>query len=96
MSKYKNIRCERDGYKFDSKKEMRRYMELKLLQRAGEIDDLKLQVPYKLAVGGIVIGKYIADFTYTEGGKFVCEDVKGVKTAIYRRSKKHMLAQRLS
>lgn len=37
-----------DGIEFDSIKEARRYTELKLLQRAGEISDLKLQEEYEL------------------------------------------------
>ena len=36
-SKYKNIRVQYNGKWFDSKKEMRRYQQLELLQRAGKI-----------------------------------------------------------
>ena len=48
MNKYRNKKCVLDGIEFDSKKEMRRYSELKLLERAGEISDLKIQVPFLL------------------------------------------------
>ncbi len=48
MSKYKAVRTEVDGIKFASKKEARRYGELLLLQRAGEISNLELQVPFLL------------------------------------------------
>lgn len=48
MNKYRNKKCTLDGIEFDSKKEMRRYSELKLLERAGEISDLKIQVPFLL------------------------------------------------
>ena len=48
MNKYRNKKCILDGIEFDSKKEMRRYSELKLLERAGEISDLKIQVPFLL------------------------------------------------
>jgi hypothetical protein len=37
-----------DGIEFDSKKEARRYEELKLLQRAGKISDLELQKEFLL------------------------------------------------
>lgn len=37
-----------DGIEFDSKKEGRRYCELKLLQRAGEISNLECQKRYEL------------------------------------------------
>ena len=48
MNKYRNKNCTLDGIEFDSKKEMHRYSELKLLERAGEISDLKIQVPFLL------------------------------------------------
>ena len=43
-----NIKVEVDGIKFDSKKEARRYSELTLLQRAGQISDLQLQREFEL------------------------------------------------
>ena len=39
-------KCQVDGIKFDSLKEARRYQELRLLERAGKIADLRLQVPF--------------------------------------------------
>lgn len=48
MSKYRNIKVELSGIKFDSLKEARRYSELKLLERAGEIKDLQLQKKFIL------------------------------------------------
>lgn len=46
-SKYHNKKVlSEDGESFDSKKEYRRYKELKLLERSGEITDLRRQVPY--------------------------------------------------
>ncbi len=47
-SKYGNKKVECDGYTFDSTKEMKRYCELKLLQRAGAIRDLELQKKFVL------------------------------------------------
>lgn len=48
MQKFKNKWCEYDGIKFQSKKEMNRYCELKILQRAGEISNLELQKEFEL------------------------------------------------
>lgn len=42
-NKYSNQKVTIDGETFDSKKEANRYCELKLLERAGEIIDLKRQ-----------------------------------------------------
>lgn len=47
-SKYGNRKIERDGEVFDSLKEYRRYCELLLLERAGEITGLMRQVPFEL------------------------------------------------
>lgn len=94
-SKYKAIRTTIDGITFDSKKEAKRYSELKLLQRANEIKELKLQVPFILvdkSKHGRAI-KYIADFTYYEGDKFIVEDCKGYRTETYKL-KKRLLAER--
>ncbi|MBP3267601.1 MAG: DUF1064 domain-containing protein [Ruminococcus sp.] len=47
-SKYQNHKIEVDGHTFDSKREARRYKELKLLEQAGEISDLQMQVKFVL------------------------------------------------
>lgn len=49
-SKYGAIKTEIDGIVFASKAEARRYAELKLLERAGEIWDLELQPRFSLSV----------------------------------------------
>jgi len=46
--KYGNEKIEVDGIQFDSKKEARRYLELTLLQQAGEIEALELQKEFEL------------------------------------------------
>lgn len=88
MSKYKAVKVEIDGIKFDSKKEGRRYRQLKLLEKAGEISNLSLQPRFDLIVNGAKCGFYKADFKYTENGKEVIEDVKGMLTPVYRLKKK--------
>jgi hypothetical protein len=92
-SKYKNIPTAVDGIIFHSKKEAGRYGELKLLERAGYITNLQLQKPFDLIVNGVYLGKYISDFAYLDQqGREVIEDVKGVKTAVYRLKAKLMVA----
>jgi hypothetical protein len=94
-SKFLNVRTEIDGLKFDSKKEAARWLELELLQKAGKISNLKRQVPFELNVNGIKIGKLVLDFTYTENGKTVYEDVKSkpTMTPIFKWKAKHFKAQ---
>ena len=58
-SKFGAKKVERDGHKFDSKHEAGRYTELKLLQRAGKITDLRLQVPFLLIPSQYENGKCI-------------------------------------
>lgn len=48
MQKYGNTKAAVDGIFFDSKKEARRYAELKMLLRAGKITDLEIQKPFEL------------------------------------------------
>lgn len=98
MGKYKNRKLAIDGEVFDSQKEYARYRELALLQRAGQISDLKRQVRYELIptqrIGGKVVEKscaYIADFVYTENGETVVEDTKGFRTKDYIIKRKLML-----
>lgn len=81
-----------DGIKFDSIKEAKRYGELKLLLRSGEIDLLKLQVPFELNPGGTYSLKYFADFVYWDCMKkeTVVEDVKGFRNKTYLKKRKLM------
>lgn len=99
-NKYGNRKWELDGIMFASQNEARRYQELRFMLRAGLISDLRLQVPYELIpsqkVGGKVVErpvKYVADFVYTENGKTVVEDAKGMRTKEYIIKRKLMLWQ---
>lgn len=94
MSKYNAVITEVDGIKFHSKREATRYQELQLMERAGEIRDLKRQVKYSLDVNGVHICNYICDFQYFDYrfSKVIVEDVKGVKTDVYKQKKKLMKA----
>lgn len=80
-----------DGIRFGSKAEAKRYHELRLMERAGEISGLDLQPRYDITINGIRCGFYKADFRYTLKGKGrVIEDVKGYSgdTETYRLKKK--------
>lgn len=77
-----------DGITFDSKKEARRYGELKLLRAAGECWFLR-QPRFDLPGGT----KYTADFqVFWKDGRMSVEDVKGYRTAAYIRAKKQVEA----
>lgn len=109
MSKLHNVRTVVDGIAFDSKKEAARYQELRLLEKAGAIKNLRRQVEYTLIPaqrapdrigpkGGRKPGRvleractYRADFVYEENGQTVVEDVKGMRTEVYRIKRKLML-----
>lgn len=94
-SKYRAVKAEINGIMFDSKHEAARYQELRLLERAGEINSLRLQVPYEL-IAKSKYGKsikYVADFVYSRNGLTVVEDAKGVRTPVYRL-KKRMMAEK--
>lgn len=90
MNKYRNKKIVIDNIKFDSKLEANRYAELKLLQRAKVISNLRLQVPFVLQEGFKKNGKsyqaikYIADFVYEENGRTVVEDTKGIETDVFK------------
>lgn len=82
-----------DFGRFDSKREHQRFHLLRLREKAGEIKDLKRQVPYTFNVNGKVVGKIVMDFTYRErrplGTKLVPErwdhvdeDCKGYQTPL--------------
>lgn len=91
-SKYNNTKTEVDGITFDSIREAKRYKDLLILQKLGEIAFLKLQVPYELNPGGTHSLVYIADFVYMEvkSGESVVEDSKGARTAVYRKKRRLM------
>ncbi len=95
--KYKAKACVVDGIRFHSQREAARYLDLRLMEKAGEIRELELQPKFPLYVcrrqnGELVqFAVYVADFRYREGrdGVLIVEDVKGVTTqafAIKRRA----------
>ena len=100
MSKYHSRKVIVDGEKYDSKKEFNRFCQLLLLERAGEIQNLKRQVRFELIPSqkdpetGKVIERpvtYLADFVYDQDGQTIVEDVKGFKTTDYILKRKMCL-----
>ena len=98
MSKYHSRKVKVDGITFDSIHEARMWSELKLLERAGKIKDLRRQVKYQLVPAQrnsqgkhIRPVYYIADFVYKDHSGVVVADAKGFQTDIYKLKKKLML-----
>ncbi len=91
-NKYSAKRTVLDGIRFDSKREAKRWAELCLLERAGEIADLRRQVPLMLeGRNGPLLTRtgrrmrLTVDFAYTDlvSGLTIYEDAKGVPTRDY-------------
>ena len=98
-----------DAIRFASKKESRRYLDLKLMEKAGLIRDLECQPKFSdpcraadrlggdHAVVPVRVATYIADFSYfnVETHSVVVEDVKSkaTRTALYRLKKKLIEAE---
>lgn len=95
MSKYNNQPVLTADGRFDSKREYSRWCELKLLEQAGEIANLRRQVRYGLDVNGQQVAVYVADYAYSDPktGRMTIEDCKGVLTPLYRLKRKMMRAQ---
>src|SRR3972149_12010734 len=99
--KYRAKPCVIDGIRFASQAEGARYQELKLLQHAKLIRDLRLQVEIKICaydarrIRGREVGKYIADFQYIDAASsnVLVEDVKGFDTPLSRFKRKCVEAQ---
>ena len=99
QNKYKNKKTQVDMYVFDSAREAKRYKELKLLERVGEISNLELQPRFILQDSFKKNGRtyrkieYVADFKYIEKGKIIVEDVKGIQTDVFKI--KHKLFEKI-
>lgn len=79
--KYRNVKTASvDGIVHDAKGESQRWEDLKLMERAGEIRNLRRQVVYALVVNGLLVTTYKADFVYEDGAATVVEDRKSPRT----------------
>jgi len=97
--KFNAVRTSVDGISFPSKKEAKRYGELRLLEKTGQITDLRLQRRWPLMVNGKQLktptGRgmvYVSDFDYIENDELVIEDAKGVRTDLYKLKRAIMQA----
>lgn len=99
-NKYNAVKTVIDGTKYDSRKEARRGEELKMLEKAGIISNLRFQVRLELQPSFKRDGKtiraieYVADAVYIQDGKTIVEDTKSPATAAkaeYRIKKKLFL-----
>lgn len=81
-----------EGNVHDSTKEFKRWQELQLRERAGEIRSLRRQVPFALVVGGVLVCTYVADFVYDEGeAKDIVEDTKPTGDPKYRKTEAYRM-----
>jgi hypothetical protein len=98
-SKYGNKRVQVDGIWFDSEAEAKRYGELLLLVRAGQISDLQVHTRLAFEIAGDTMFVYVSDFEYqdhtTPVPVRVIEDVKSPATctALYKLKKRLIEAQ---
>lgn len=76
-NKYGNKKVYVDGKVFDSVKEYRRYTELKLLEAAGVISDLRCQVRFEL-----IPAQYDTIRNYSKTGKRLKDKQKCVERAV--------------
>jgi len=70
-----------NGRVFASKREMARFVELELLERAGAISNLEYQPRFPVTINGQKFCTYTADAAYFENGERVVEDSKSTGTA---------------
>lgn len=96
--KYGNQPIVIDGIRFASRLEAAQYVDLRDRQARGEIRELKLQDRLSLAVNGIKVTTYVADFTYWEPRpagqwKWVVQEAKGRMTDVARLKLRHAKAQ---
>lgn len=96
-NKYGNRKTTVRGITFDSEREARRYCELVMLEKSGEITALSTQVKFILAPSVKIKGKtkpalrYYADFTYRDKkGDLIIEDSKGHASDAYK-IKRHLM-----
>lgn len=95
MNKYNAHRTIVDGVTFASKKEARRYGELRLLQKSGDINQLRCHPSFGIVVGGKHICTVVLDFGYNDRllGT-IYEDVKSsaTNTAVSKLKRKLLKA----
>lgn len=93
-NKYHNKKIDTEDGKFDSMYEYQKWCELKLLEKNGEISNLKRQVKFnvipqiKTQAGTLREINYIADFIFEKDGILYVADSKGIETPEYKIKKR--------
>ena len=97
--KYGNVPTVQNGIRFDSVKESRHFQDLLVLLNQGMISDLKLQPEFTLQEAFMTPAgekvraiRYRADFSYTERGQLIVEDVKSEAT---RKNKVYVMKRKM-
>ncbi len=88
--KYGAKKKEIDGYVFDSQAEARRYEDLKLMEKHGDICKLEVHPKFTIEINDFKVCDVILDFCYYDNKdhRTVWEDVKGKDTALSRLKRK--------
>ena len=83
-----------DGNYWHAQGEYKRWCDLKLLEKAGEISALSRQIKFELSVNNLHICSYIPDFSYFAKDKSIMihEDFKGLETREFKIKKRLMKA----
>jgi hypothetical protein len=93
MNKFHNKKMKVDDVTYDSTKEYERHCYLKMLEKAGEISNLRYHDKKDII---ILIDdpkvRYIPDFCYDENGEHVVEDFKGFQTKEFILKKKMIIS----
>lgn len=76
-SKYNNKKIVVNGITFDSQKEAMRYSQLKLIEKTGQISELKLQVPFEL-----IPNQYETVERFSKSGKRLKDGLKLVERGV--------------
>lgn len=105
-SKYRNVKVNIDGEVFDSKREAAYWQQLKLREKACDIQGLERQVRFPLYTpsmdedwrvrqhaGVTVVAEYVADFVFYTGFEKHVVDAKGKRTQMYALKKKWLELQ---
>lgn len=102
-NKFRNKKTVLYGIEFSSVLEASRYLELRAMQGSGLISNLVTQPVITLLSNFTTQNEkgkkfkvrpltYIADFSYTENGKEIIEDAKGVETEVFKIKRKLFMA----
>lgn len=91
VNKFHNKKIKVDGIVYDSTKEYERHCYLKILEKAGDISNLRFHKDSITLIEDPLV-KYIPDFCYIENGNNIVEDFKGMQTKEFILKKKMIIS----